>query len=70
MSIKYPDSGIQVGSVLPKETIYRLSPACDVNFIYAELPHLVLNFSVKKPTYNLLKLSVYFINKIWDLTKK
>ena len=37
MSIKCPYSGIQVGSVLPKGTIYmyRLGQASDPNFIYA-----------------------------------
>ena len=35
MSIKCPDSGIQVGSVLPKGTIYWLGLASEANFICA-----------------------------------
>ena len=54
MSIKCPDSGIQVGSVLPKEPIYCLGLASDANFICA--------------VARLLKSSVYIINQIRDLT--
>ena len=66
MSTKCPDSGIQVGSVLPKRTIYRLGLASDAHFIHTvattfEAPFFYLNipYSLLK-----LKLSVYFMNKI------
>ena len=75
---KCPDSGIQVGSILPKGPIYWLGLASDANFICAVatmqwLAYLMLHFSVEKKhtpkyTYRLLKSSVYIINQIWDLT--
>ena len=75
---KCPNSGIQVGSVLPKGPIYWLGLASDANFICAVatmqlLPYLMLHFSVEKKhtpkfTYRLLKSSVYIINQIRDLT--
>ena len=70
MSIKCPDSGIQVGSVLPKGIIYWLGLASDANFIRA----VAITFgapiflSKTKFTYSLLKSWEYFMNKIWGLT--
>ena len=77
MSIKCPYSGIQVGSVLPKGTIYmyRLGQASDPNFIYAVATAFSAPFfgpkkkkKKKNFTYSILKSRVYFIRKIWDLT--
>ena len=79
MSIKCQDSGIQVGSVLPKGAIYRLGLASDANFNYTVATTFGAPFffpkkkkkKKKKKTkfsYSSLKSSAYFINKIWDLT--
>ena len=64
ISIKCPDSGIQVGSVLPKGTIYSLGLASDVNFICALLQYLMLHFSFEKKTTPKLT----YRNQIRDLT--
>ena len=80
MSIKCPDSGKQVGSVLAKGTIYLLGLASDANFICAVAPILMHHFSVEKKkkkkhthtpkfTYRLLKSNVYVINQIQGFDK-
>ena len=73
MSIKCPDSGLQVGSVLPKGTIYLFGLASDANFICAVAATFYAPFFCRirpppKFTCNLLKSSVYVINKIRDST--
>ena len=72
MSVKYPDSGIQVGFVLPKGTKYVLGLASVANFIRAVATIFgALFFCRKRKTkfsYTLLKSSVYFVSMIWDQT--
>ena len=73
MSIKCPDSGIQVGSVLQKAIIHRLDLASDANFNRTVATTFSAQFFFRKKQTNLIYLlsirsCVYFMTKIWDLT--
>ena len=75
MSIKCPDSGMQVGCVLPKGNNILIGLASDANFICAvatifDTPFFVENTHTHLNIHTdyLLKSSVSVVNQMWDFT--